>query len=252
MSAGRRFGPEGIRRASRAAAAMQAPFVPGAYGTLVLDLDPIASKITLNGGDVSAWADSSGNGYGCQQTTGANQPLYNASDSGYAGKPTVQFTEANQDWLVSTSFSFPANSAFTIFVVGETTASADDQLFAAGAALNGLQLWLTTTSTSTLRTRTLVAPTADKTTTLATKHVYEGFGDATAMTSVVDGTAGTAVGGVGSYSAASVYRVGRRFDDLFHLGGKIARLLLYSNALSAGNRSAVRAILGSLYGVTVV
>lgn len=51
-----------------------------------------ASTITLNGSNVSSWADKSGNGRNVTQATAANQPPYSAN--GFNGKPCIDITAA--------------------------------------------------------------------------------------------------------------------------------------------------------------
>lgn len=56
--------------------------------------------ITLNGTDVSAWADQSGKGHDFSQGTALRQPVFNAVDANWAGKPSLGF-DATPLWLDS-------------------------------------------------------------------------------------------------------------------------------------------------------
>ena len=60
---------------------------------LWLDADD-ASTITLNGTDVAAWADKSGNGYDVSQGTAANQPAY--VTNALNGKPVIRTDGGDQ------------------------------------------------------------------------------------------------------------------------------------------------------------
>ena len=64
-------------------------FDPFAVGQPVLLFDA-AKGITLNGADVSLWADQSGNGNDVSQGTAADQPLWNASDADFNGQPSIE------------------------------------------------------------------------------------------------------------------------------------------------------------------
>ena len=71
------------------------PFNPGALGGGTLAAWYRADLgITLNGGNVSAWADQSGNGRHLSQGTAANQPAFSAG-GGSAGQDMINFDGAN-------------------------------------------------------------------------------------------------------------------------------------------------------------
>lgn len=61
---------------------------PGTVANLNLWLDASVG-ITLNGADVSAWADQSGSGNNATQGVAANQPAFSAT--GLNGNPTIEF-----------------------------------------------------------------------------------------------------------------------------------------------------------------
>jgi len=65
---------------------------------LWLDADD-ASTITLNGSNVSAWNDKSGNGRNATQATAANQPAY--TTAGLNNKPALDFDGADDDLVLS-------------------------------------------------------------------------------------------------------------------------------------------------------
>ena len=63
------------------------------------------SKITLNGGDVSAWSDKSGtSSLSASQASAAYQPLYNSTGAG--GKGCIEFTTSDQLIFVSSTAAF--------------------------------------------------------------------------------------------------------------------------------------------------
>ena len=71
--------------------------------------------ITLNGSDVSAWADQSGNGNDADQTTPADQPAYEAS-GGPNSKPCVTFDSGNTEYMNIAGMTDASND-YTIFAV---------------------------------------------------------------------------------------------------------------------------------------
>lgn len=95
--------------------------------------------ITLNGGDVSAWANQGNAGGSFDQATAANQPAWTSSDANLNGKPSVTFTAANTDRLVSTLAASAWNflhdgTGATLWVVTRLTNSANAALVATRTA----------------------------------------------------------------------------------------------------------------------
>jgi hypothetical protein len=71
--------------------------------------------ITLNGSNVSAWADQSGAGNHYTQGTGAAQPAYTASDATLNNQPSVLF-DGSDDFMAS-SFDPPTPGAGVVTYV---------------------------------------------------------------------------------------------------------------------------------------
>lgn len=93
-------------------------FVPSDLASNVLWLN--ANKgITLNGPDVSAWDDQSGNGNDAAQAMTQAQPVFSAT--AFTGYPTVVFNSFNENLeylIIPDSNSLDLDDNFTSFIVG--------------------------------------------------------------------------------------------------------------------------------------
>jgi hypothetical protein len=76
--------------------------------------------ITLNGTNVSAWADTSGT-YTVTQATAANQPAYVTGDVAYKQRPYVSFDGSNDVLTASNILGVAANAEYTIIAVAAVT-----------------------------------------------------------------------------------------------------------------------------------
>ena len=85
--------------------------------------------ITLNGSTVSAWADQSGAGNHCSQSTASYQPTFNAADSGANNKPTLSFDGSNDRLNSSIAINGINTSSFSMFIVAKNGASSGTYKF---------------------------------------------------------------------------------------------------------------------------
>lgn len=97
-------------------------FSPGSLGPLLWLDAADASTITLNGTDVSAWANKGVMGGSFVQTVAAIQPLYETSPTGFNGLAAVYISKTSSDYLY---FAPPttAVSAGTVCIVARTVSS---------------------------------------------------------------------------------------------------------------------------------
>lgn len=86
------------------------------------------SGVTEGTGGVSEWADKRGSGYALGQSASGQRPALVASSSNFNNLPTLEFTQANNDFLVATSYSDLPDEV-TIVVVGSATGT-NEQVFA--------------------------------------------------------------------------------------------------------------------------
>lgn len=105
---------------------------------LIVDLDA-AQGITLNGADVSAWADQSGAANHVGQATAALQPVFTASNPRFKGAPSVDFHKAAGEYLFGSSLPIctalsGSDKPFTVFLVASRTTkiSADEYAWTLG------------------------------------------------------------------------------------------------------------------------
>jgi hypothetical protein len=81
--------------------------------------------VTLSGSNVSSWNDKSGNGRHFTQATGANQPLFVASDANFGGQPTLDFNGSTHrlgsTWTLANIFDAGAKSAGVVFIADTIT-----------------------------------------------------------------------------------------------------------------------------------
>lgn len=75
--------------------------------------------ISLNGSNVSAWADQSGQGNNVTQGVAGQQPAYSTSDASYGGRPSLSFAQASTQFLKSSTTIVTASQPITLVVVGE-------------------------------------------------------------------------------------------------------------------------------------
>jgi hypothetical protein len=100
-------------------AARRRGFAPASLTGLLAWYEVTAATITLNGSNVSGWADKSGNGVNASQGTGGNQPAYNASSANFNGRGSIAC--AASKWLTTGSLTM---GPFTVVVVGLYSGSA--------------------------------------------------------------------------------------------------------------------------------
>lgn len=87
-----------MRRPFQHMAGLRVSQVSALSTSLILDLDA-RFGVTLAGSDVSAWADGAGAANNFSEAT--NRPAYTTADSNWGGRPSIAYTAANTDRLIS-------------------------------------------------------------------------------------------------------------------------------------------------------
>lgn len=211
--------------------------------------------ITLNGGNVSAWADQSGKGdanRNALQGTAALQPLWTAAKAAYAGMPVVDFGVAHADGeaLVTGAFGSAPNQPLAIYVVGN----------AASAGTNNYFL----DSLSTVTETYLISNHS------ATR--YETFAGVTDFLAATEVTAASVLGWQLNGASSKMYKnavteivsgpngannpTGFTIGNYAGLGnfsskGPIAEVIVASGAFNANRHASVMRYLGARYGIAI-
>lgn len=230
------------------------PFVPGDYGTVLIDLD--AAHVTTSGSLVTAMVDQGPNAWNAT-APGGSEPSYTASDASYNGKPTVNFPTGATKYLDTTSSigTTIATNPITIFVAGhgtDNTVSGPRLMSIAGTADIGV------TPRAAGSFNWTVNPNSGGGIAGAANS---GFNPAV-VGAIVNGassklyvdTKTAAAITCDAHSASGALRVGNYVggaSTLFTLAGPVARILIYSGAMSDANVQAVMTALGAMYGITI-
>jgi hypothetical protein len=223
------------------------PFTPISLSPLVWLRSDLG--ITTISGNVSTWADQSGNGYNVSQSNGSDRPTYNTG--GLNGRQKLTWTSGNM-FLQNTAFTFATNTqSMDIFVVATLTTAPST-----GAGNTLIDLGSNNDSV-------LVVPSA------STLEFYNG-GQVTTLASLSSGvgfvveaynnptSSGFIALNGGSQIAGNISSNAQGATDLtvgcYQFGfdgwvGDIYEVLLFNYELSAGSRNALLNYFTNLYGI---
>lgn len=212
-----------------------------------------ASSLTLDGsGNVSTWADLSGNSVNATQTTANNRPTPTAG--ALNGKQVLTFDGSN-DGL---SFTGTARTDETLIIVCKVNYVVDaaQQIIGDSASGFGLNITLKSFANSPLFAY-LGGFTAG---TTAIRYNYStGVAFGPSVVSLVRSSAaggqlltdGTSRGTCTTSNSFAFSRIGV-ISTTQNMNGYIAEVCIYSRALSASERQQVERYLGKKWGITVV
>ena len=204
-----------------------------------------SSSITLNGSNVSSWADLSGNGHDATQATAANQPSY--STAALNGKNVVVAQDSSRTLKTA---AFQAGLPQTVFVVASTN-GLHQGIFSRGAVNSVHSLWRDATVFRARRGSNADATIASGdgykifscvfTKTLS--RIYIGSTVGTDSTTDMTGTVADATDNRTLTLLA--------LDAIFGMVGGIAEFLYYNASLSASDQDKVRSYLSKKWGVSL-
>lgn len=207
--------------------------------------------VTLNSGNVSAWADQSGladSNRDAVEANAANQPLFNSTDAPYNNKATIG-TFATASCNLTTGSTWSASySTFTLGVIGHTSASgnryftyASDSDYIALLSSGG-----TPTVFSGAAATFIQAGSGQDVEACLTMCEFNG-----ASSNLFINATATATGS-GTLTAATLgdetVRLGSYIFGAGNAVTKIAEVFAFSGVLSGGNKTKLRKYLNLRYG----
>lgn len=211
--------------------------------------------ITLNVGNVSAWADQSGKGdvnRNCLQGTAASQPTFVASDAGLNGRPSVSFPAGGtQLSLVSGTWAPAPSQPFTVFLAAKASQTGAANQYALDSIIAGTQMAVFTTAHAQVTAFATGSLQYTTDTTVKAVSVYEFNGVVNskiywnALTAVATGNAGPNIHTgttIGNYAGLLAVT---NFD------GTIAEVIYVSGIATLAQRTACMTYLGARYLVTI-
>lgn len=230
------------RRTSGGVVSVAAPkTIPGLQLWLRADLG-----VTLNGSNVSAWADQSGNGdanRNAVQATGAQQPPFVASSASYGNQSVINFTSSTG--LVTGTWSAALTQPFTVFLIGHTTDNATNNFFFDSLADAALVI----DGGPGALTADLPLNLAGLGTTFNTPSACYVVGNGASSQIAVRVRTAQVTGNAGTNGATGLV-IGRNVGTNSLLG-PLAEIAVYSGALSAGQINTFMTYAAARYGLTI-
>ena len=214
------------------------------------------STITLNGSTVSQWADKSGNGRNATQATGVNQPTYNAT--GLNSKPTL--TADTTKFLVANATGFSGGPDLWVIAVatmnsatlsyGRLVAFSAPPLDDHNAAPTTVAILrdAITNNVAAYRNNFQLSKAA---VSLSTPSILESIYDSVNHTMYVNGTAGTPVASIGTFTATPRIALFNYLaaPTLAGWSGNCSEVIIGDSALSTDNRQKLEGYLAWKWGL---
>lgn len=225
-------------------AASSGAFLPNKISGLKLWLDADSQYITLNSGNVSSWADRSGEGNDLAQATAVNQP---APVAGWRnGRDAIQ--GASGDFLSRATLTGGAIAqAFTVYIVCETSSGTGTERICDGASSS--RAIFGTTTVNQIYAGSFVGTTSKPSSSPAiVRAVFDGSSSSIRIephgASVLSETSLSP-----GASSLNGFVTGALQGGSSPWLGKYANFLVYSGTLSAGNDALVRSYLRTRYNI---
>ncbi len=224
-----------------------AGFLPTDISNLIVWCDVNdTGNITLNGSDISQCADKSGNGNDIDQTTAANQPVYDSADTDFNNNGSLSCDGTNY-YMTTAAFSSALSQPNSIIVVAKL-----NSVVGTGYLFDGI---VTTSrqglfhSDSTTDTFAMTAPTdlVSSNANDVNTHVLAALFNTTSSDLYIDGGAADVSGNVGSHTMTGLtlcarFSLGTRKDV------KITEITVYDKLLSTTELNALGSSLATKHG----
>ena len=205
--------------------------------------------VTLNAGNVSSWADQSGNGNNATQATPASQPLWVSSNASIRGKPTIRFAGATSTYLGHSLGGTSSNFTVWVVVVSVTQTSTNFRCLYGNNA--GVLVGSNGSGTSG-DWGAYDGATDDGGTTI---HGVGGFAltwvsstPTGTQTFYTNGGAGVNVTGTAAYPGASGL-IGQGGGGAQTFGGELAEIAVFNTQLTAAQVSLLYSYAHARYGI---
>ena len=230
-------------------------FSPGQISDLAVWLDANDfSTFTFNGGNVSAWADKSGNSNDATQGTAANQPLYETDEVN--GKPVIT---CNNDFLQipdNATLDYTEAQIFNVIRNNVDSGTGDNRYFSKWTSNPNLEILAGLKNDGTpdaynvgfaTDASTRVFNTSISQVTLGTAAIID-FNIMTGTTDVRVNNGTTTVVGAGGYNSAAPLQIGASFGN----GNfSIAEVLFFTRSLTTSEFTSVINYLSNKWGITL-
>ena len=217
-------------------------FSPFAVGRPIVFLDA-AKGITLNGADVSDWADQSGEGNDPSQGTAADQPLFNVSDSNFNNNPSITFDGVSENLFRATFTGGEISQPNTVFIVYKNAVTTGVRTIFDGDTTRNMAR----VNAGNLQMFAGVSQTIHAANTNA--HVLALLYNGASSDSWRDGIQGTPVGSPGA-SGMNGLRLGSDTAPSVFWNGEIAYFLIYDSNLSDIEKNYIGNGLAARFGTT--
>lgn len=231
------------------------PFSPADIANLGLWLRSDLG-ITLNGSDVSAWADQSGSGNNVSQGTASRQPAYNAS-GGPNSLPSLDFTFTDRHLLASGAVSLlSAVAGYTLYLVLKRPNTTINTISLSFENASMTDQVVTDIAYCYADSATYANAASTDTDWMIRKTVFDGSQgtDAGRMKSYENGVQQTLsfTGVMPAVTASSAFfLIGDYFSDLpvWDFDGSIVEILVWPRTLTGGEQTQVDDYLSTRYSI---
>jgi hypothetical protein len=206
-----------------------------------------STTLTLNGGNVAAWANKAAAATPASQATATAQPAYSAT--GRNNRPSVVF-DGVDDVLPFTPTGFPSGSnPITVFVVGHTTSSGSTNVFSYGAAASSQSVGVGISSGSVRGGLFGFDAVSTATPWTSQDQIVNFFATTGAASLRVNGASSGVAGGASTPAlSATNGRIGGSVNGTVW-PGSIQEILVFSRALTTNERQQVEGYLAWRWGL---